>query len=126
MPAPPDPPSHWEYLVKSHSRLDQPLELPLSETSAQSSFLICAHNSAAIRAVLIGLASHASVASTRLLEQVGVRLSELLAACVEHAPPIGRHRPLRPLDERRQRRFGIGGHRDVHFRIALEVLVVAL
>jgi len=52
-------------LSKLHSRIAQPLLLPLSETRAQSSCLICAHSSAVNRAVLIGVAFQAYVASVR-------------------------------------------------------------
>ena len=101
--------------------------MPLSATSDQSSFLICAHSSADRRAVLIGLASQAYAASAR------ARSSAAPCASASFLPRSSNARPrsaviesLARLDQRRQRRLGIGRHREIDFRVALEVLVVAL
>ena len=60
--------------------------MPLSATSDQSSFLICAHSSIVRRAVLIGLASHAYAASARARSSAArVRVGEPLAALLKRA-----------------------------------------
>ncbi len=62
----------------------------------------------------------------RRLTGAPVRLLEAGAALLERAAPIVGRQPLDRLGQRRERRLGVGRHRDVHFRIALEVLEVAL
>ena len=62
----------------------------------------------------------------RALEQALPRLGQLAAALLECSLPVRRDAALHRLDERRQRRFGVGGHRDIDFRIALQVLIVRL
>src|SRR6266567_5454536 len=63
-PAPPEPPKWWWYCSIGHKRLVQPLLAPLT-ASDQSSFLTAAPTSAASRAVVTGLASHATAAASR-------------------------------------------------------------
>jgi len=80
-----------------------------------------------MRAVLIGLASHAYVAASRAFCRV------CLCAAGE-SPASILHTLLRPVgqlffhgfDQGRKRGLGIGGHVQVHFGVvALEILVIA-
>ena len=76
--------------------------------------------------MLIGDASHAYAASVR------ARSSAARLASASFAPrartPAGdrRHQPPHRFDQRRQRRLAVRGHRQVCFRVTLEVLVVGL
>ena len=77
--------------------------------------------------MLIGVASHAYAASARARSSAAH--APRPAACRAPRSAVRRSAVISRLHasiERRQRRFGVGGHRDVDFRIALEVLIVAL
>ena len=76
--------------------------------------------------MLIGLASQAYVASARARSRASWPAAASLARAPEGASPIGGRQALHRFDERRQRRLGIRGHREVDFGVSLEVLVVGL
>ena len=61
----------------------------------------------------------------RALQGILCGCGEFRAACLERALAIGGDQALHGFDQRRQRRFGVGGDRQVDFGIALEVLIVA-
>src|SRR2546429_401719 len=64
--------------------------------------------------------------SARAIEQPLARRGQGLAALFVRALAIGGQVSLHALDERGQRRFAVGCHRDVDFRITLLVLVIRL
>ena len=75
----------------------------------------------------MGLASQAKAAASRERSSAcWCAAGQLRAAILKRALAIVGEQALHRFDQRRQRRFGIGGDGEVHFREALEVLIVAL
>ena len=97
-----------------------------SETSDQSSFLICAHSSAERRAVLIGLASQPTAASSRCCcaPAGGPLRRSSRRAPAERARRSEVDQLLHGFDQRRQRGFGIAGDDEIRFHVAAEILIV--
>ncbi len=62
----------------------------------------------------------------RLLEQALAIRGQRGAPLAQHAAPIVGQQPSHRLDERRQRRLGVGGDGQIDFGVALQILIVGL
>ena len=74
----------------------------------------------------MGLASQPIAAASRArCKRLLVRGGELVRRAAGRRVRIGGQQALDGFDERRQRGFGVGGDGEIHFRVALEVLIIA-
>ena len=89
--------------------------------------LICAHSSAAMRAVLMGDSFQPKAACVRACASaLACAAASLAPRACEGRFAVRGHLPFDLLDQCGKRFFSIGADREIHFLVAPEVLVVAV